>query len=200
MDGYKFDSGDSASERSFSRDPRPGRANRVNGSEGADESDMEGEETFRVESTEDTALRARLARIALEDSQATRRSFHDGGASARQGEELYRIPSHVSVGSVGSSHYASSEASEFTTASSIGLGDSMTLPPRPQNAGLGAANGSGTGWQSSSMGLNGHAAANRANGAMAGQNLPLALQGIGQVKVRPSWEDRPTFFDYLYGS
>ena len=148
-----------------------------------------GEETFRAEGTEDAALRARLAHIALESSNA---------AAGAAGAELYRVPSHASIGSVGSSHYASSEASEFTTASSIGMGDSLTLPPSPAQNGVNSV--PVTGWQPARSGLLG-TAGTRAGEAAGGRanTVPLAIHQLGQVRQRPGWEDRPTFFDYLYG-
>jgi hypothetical protein len=169
VEGYYLDS---ASERSFG------------GEKGGDlsyDEEYVGDETLRAEEAtgEDSALRARLARIALEDTSSSRLVRVSSRDSVR---------SAATVDTVGSSHYASSEASEFTTASSIGMGDSMILPPAD------GANGAVNGWQSQNL----HAgmALRQVNGA----NLPAVLGAVGQVKARQGWEDRPTFFDYLYGS
>ena len=191
VEGYYLDS---ASERSF------GAA--ASGGDGTSEPGDIGEETFRADSGADAALRARLARIALEDAAPNGASSSTALRRIGSQDSLHSVHSVRSVDTVGSSHYASSEASEFTTASSVGLGDSMTLPPAQLGGGAGAEETArANGWHVSTLAPNGYGGlAASAQRQLDGASLPAMLGAVGQVKARQGWEDRPTFFDYLYGA
>lgn len=191
VEGYYLDA---ATERSFGAG--------ANGDDGTNEPGDIGEETFRADSGADAALRARLARIALEDAAPNGASSSTALRRVGSQDSLHSVHSVRSIDTIGSSHYASSEASEFTTASSVGLGDSMTLPPAQPGGGAGAEETArANGWHASTMAPNGYGGlAASAQRQLNGASLPAMLGAVGQVKARQGWEDRPTFFDYLYGA
>jgi hypothetical protein len=96
-----------------------------------------------------------------------------------------------------SSQYASSEgASEG--GSDFGMADSLTLPALPGNGGAGGTGGTalGRGWVSTFD-----------NGPIDLGAPPIPVSGSGARSVqlagvggRKGWEEKPTFFEYLYGA
>lgn len=104
-------------------------------------------------------------------------SFEDAMAEFDLHNSTEPLSRTISASSASSSLYASSEGGSDGS----GLGDSLTLPIPAAGAG---------GWSMVSD-----------MGSEAGQ--PMRPNPLGRIQVRTTgrgWEDRPTFFEYLYGA
>lgn len=100
-----------------------------------------------------------------------------------------------------SSQYASSEG---TTGSDFGMADSLTLPSLPTSVNGGPASGSGAGIGAGS-GDGGWVSTFDSGPVSLGAPplpssvLPRKVAPVGGVG-RKGWQDKPTFFEYLYGA
>lgn len=179
--------------------------------------DYEGDETFHVgtHQSDSVEVEAGLAKVSLRPRRASFDSIHSTTSlrsEASQASSASDASVH-SIDSLGSSHYAGSEASGFTAASETsldaargmgGMADSFSLPVPPAPVGGGFVGGSMTGMIFASGNGNQRVGGQALRGVNAGGQGGEGGggsgggRGVGVGKRVETWEDRPSFFDYLY--